>query len=85
VTAINGTVGGTPGLPANSTATSTTGSTFIQISDPSSLQIQAAVNESDTALLKVGDPVQFTVSAYSNRLFTGTVGVITPAGQMSRM
>ena len=80
VTAINGTIGGTPGSPANSTSTSSGGNTFIQISDTSSLQVLASVNESDTTFLKVGDPVQFTVSAYSNRLFSGTVGVISPTG-----
>ncbi len=80
VTTINGTVGGTPGTPANSTSTSSSGNTFIQISDTSSLQVLASVNESDTTFLKVGDPVQFTVSAYSNRLFSGTVGVISPSG-----
>ena len=80
VTAINGTIGGTPGVPANSTSTSSSGNTFIQISDTSSLQVLASVNESDTTFLKVGDPVQFTVSAYSNRVFSGTVGVISPSG-----
>ena len=86
VTAINGTVGGTPGIPANATATATSGGgggggTFIQISDASSLQVLASVNESDTANLKVGEPAQFTVSAYGNRIFTGTVSAISPFGQ----
>ncbi len=84
VTAINGTVGGTPGVSgasASSTSTSSSGNTFIQISDTSSLQILADVNESDTAFLRVGEPAQFTVSAYSNRLFAGSVGVISPVGQ----
>ncbi len=86
VTAINGTVGGTPGIPANATATATSGGgggggTFIQISDDSSLQVLANVNESDTANLKVGEPAQFTVSAYGNRIFTGTISAISPFGQ----
>ena len=88
VTTINGTVGGTPGAPASaSTATSATttssasGNTFIQIADVSTLQVLAAVNESDTANLKVGEPAQFTVSAYGNRLFTGIVSAISPVGQ----
>jgi HlyD family secretion protein len=45
------------------------------------LQVLAAVNESDTANLKVGEPAQFTVSAYGNRIFTGTVSAISPFGQ----
>ena len=64
------------------TATSSaSGNTFIQIADVSTLQVLAAVNESDTANLKVGDPARFTVSAYGNRLFTGTVSAISPIGQ----
>ncbi len=85
VTTINGTVGGTPGVSATATSTSTVGvgggGTFIQISDISTLQVLAAVNESDTANLKVGEPAQFTVSAYGNRIFTGTVSAISPFGQ----
>lgn len=81
ITIVNGTVGGTPSIPASSTATVATGGTFIQITDISSLQVQANVNESDTANLKVGDPVQFTVSAYGNQIFRGTVTAIPPIGQ----
>ncbi len=82
VTTINGTVGGTPGVPANATTTTAANaSTFIQIADISSLQIQANVNESDTANLTIGEPAQFTVSAYGNRIFSGTVGAISPFGQ----
>ena len=81
VTVINGTVGGTPGASSGSTSTSSGGNSFIQISDTSSLQVQASVNESDTRFLRVGESAQFTVSAYSNRLFTATVGVISPVGQ----
>ncbi len=83
VTTINGTVGGTPGISTTSTATSTVGggSTFIQIADITSLQVVANVNESDTANLKVGESAQFTVSAYGNRIFTGTVSAISPFGQ----
>jgi HlyD family secretion protein len=82
VTTINGTVGGTPGVPANATTTTAANaSTFIQIADISSLQVQANVNESDTANLTIGEPAQFTVSAYGNRIFSGTVGAISPFGQ----
>src|SRR5438034_7194483 len=81
VTTINGTVGRTPGAPASASTTSTSGGTFIQIADISTLQVLAAVNESDTANLQLGDPAQFTASAYGNRLFTGTVSAISPIGQ----
>ena len=92
VTTINGTVGGTPGVSSSSASSSTTGTgtgtgtgagggTFITIADTSTLQVLASVNESDTANLKVGEPAQFTVSAYGNRIFTGTVSAISPLGQ----
>jgi HlyD family secretion protein len=83
VTTINGNVGGTPGSSSSSTSTSTSGGggTFITIADTSTLQVLASVNESDTANLKVGEPAQFTVSAYGNRIFTGTVSTISPLGQ----
>lgn len=82
VTVINGNVGGTPGISStsSSTATSTTTNSFIQIVDTSTLQIIANVNESDTGNLKVGEPVQFTVSAYGQRVFNGTVSAIAPNG-----
>jgi HlyD family secretion protein len=84
VTTINGTVGGTPGAPVNSSSTPTSGvsgSTFVQIVDISTLQVLANVNESDTGNLKVGEPAQFTVSAYGQRVFHGTVSAISPNGQ----
>src|SRR6266700_260283 len=83
VTVINGTVGGAPGLPQNAITSSTTtsGNTFIQIVDTSNLQVQARVNETDTANLKIGEPATFTVNAYPNKTFRGTVGAISPLGQ----
>lgn len=84
VTTVNGTVGGTPGVPVNagsSLTSAASGSTFIQIIDTSVLQVLANVNESDTGNLMVGEPAQFTVSAYGQRIFHGTVSAITPNGQ----
>src|SRR6266487_902628 len=64
ITVINGTVGGTPGLPVNGSTSSVAppGSTFIQIVNASVLQVQANVGESDAASVKIGEPAQFTVS-----------------------
>ena len=82
VSLINGTVGGNPGVPANSNVSAATpGSTFVQIVDLSTLQVQANVNESDTGNLHVGQPVQFTVSAFGEKLFRGTVSAIAPNGE----
>jgi len=85
VATINGSVGGVPGVPATSGATSTgTGNnTFIQIVDLSSLQVYAGVNETDIAGVQVGQSASFTVSAYGSHQFTGTVKAISPLGQTS--
>jgi len=84
ISVINGSVGGSPGVPINGSSgtTSATGaSTFIQLIDSSTLQVVANVNETDTANVKPGEPVQFTVNAYGNQQFQGTVDSISPNGQ----
>ncbi len=73
ITAINGAVGGT--------ATGGGNAAFIQIVDASHLQVQANVNESDIGGVKIGQTVQFTVSAYGSRPFNGTISAISPLGQ----
>ncbi len=83
VTVINGTIGGVPGTPANASSSGSTAAgsgSFIQIVDLSSLQVQANVNESDTANLHEGQPVVFTVNAYGDRQFKGKVSAIAPNG-----
>ena len=80
VSIVNGNVGGTPGV-ASGSSTASSGGTFIQIVDATALQVVANVNETDTANLQVGQSAQFTVNAYGQRLFTGTVSAIAPNGQ----
>lgn len=41
--------------------------------DLTEMQIEAAVAEADVAKVRIGQPVTFTVDAYGNRSFTGTV------------
>ena len=77
VTAINGAVGGRPGVGDIASDTST----FIQIEDLSSLRVQANVNESDIGKVAQEDKVQFTVSAYGDQIFHGVVSAISPMGQ----
>ena len=38
------------------------------------------MNESDTANVRGGNPAQFTVSAYGNQVFRGTVSAVSPNG-----
>ncbi len=48
--------------------------TLFQIAnDLTKMQIDAAVDEADIGVLKKGDPVDFTVDAYPNRTFHGSI------------
>jgi len=84
ITAINGAVGGLPGSSTSGSASSSSSSNatpFMQLVDLASLQVNASVNESDTANLQVGQPAIFTVNAYGDaRPFRGTVSAISPQG-----
>ena len=46
---------------------------FLIANDLSQMQILASVDESDIGQISEGQPVEFTVQAYSNQKFTGTV------------
>src|SRR5215472_2515775 len=46
---------------------------FLIANDLSQMQILANVDESDIGQIAVGQPVTFSVQAYPNRTFTGTV------------
>jgi HlyD family secretion protein len=87
VTILNGTVGGQPGVPTNTTTNPIPAgpilpgtSTFIQIVDKSALQVQGNVGESTASSVMVGQTAQFTVSAYGQRKFSGIVSSIQPNG-----
>lgn len=77
VTAINGTVGSVPGASA---AQSGGSSSFIQITDEAALQVQAYVNEADVGRVSKGQGAQFTVSAYGQQSFHGTVDSVSSTG-----
>jgi len=81
VSAVNGSVGNSPG--SSSTGGSNSVSGFVLIQDTSVFQIVASVNEADIANLAVGQTATFTVSAYSTRQFRGTISLISPFGQTS--
>jgi HlyD family secretion protein len=46
---------------------------FTIANDLTKMQVQASVDEADIGKIKVGQPVTFTVDAYENQDFTGTV------------
>ncbi|HEX8983431.1 MAG TPA: efflux RND transporter periplasmic adaptor subunit [Ktedonobacterales bacterium] len=82
VTAINGSVGGSPSF-GGSASSSSGSSGFIQIADASILQITTSVNVADITGVSVGQAAIFTVSAYPGRVFAGTVGSTSLVGQTS--
>lgn len=79
VTAINGSVGGTPG-GGSGAGSSSSASGFIQIADSSSLQITTSVNEADISGVAAGQTATFSVAAYPGRVFFGTVQAVSPVG-----
>jgi HlyD family secretion protein len=58
-----------------------TAATFIQIVDPSSLQLQVNVNEDKVGAIAVGDAVSFTIDAYPDQSFDGNIVTILPLSQ----
>jgi multidrug efflux pump subunit AcrA (membrane-fusion protein) len=77
ITAINGSIGSTPGGGSSSSASGG----FIEITDMSKLSVLLSVNEADIGHVAHGNPVRFTVDAYGNRAFRGQVDSITLSGQ----
>ena len=75
ITAINGSIGSTPGSSASGG--------FITVTDMSALNVLLSVNEADIGHVARGDLVKFTVDAYGNRTFRGQVVSITQSGQTS--
>jgi RND family efflux transporter MFP subunit len=55
------------------------GGALLSVIDPSSLRLEASVPAEDIALVKPGTEVQFTVSGFQGRTFTGKVQRVSPA------
>jgi membrane fusion protein, multidrug efflux system len=55
------------------------GATLLSVLDPTTLRLEASVPAEDIAAVKLGTPVQFTVSGFEGRRFTGTVERVSPA------
>src|SRR6266849_5883155 len=77
VAAINGSIGETVGTGSSSTSTSA----FIVLLDMSKIGITAQVNEADIGGLQVGQPAQFTVTAYPTQTFRASVTAVETIGQ----
>jgi RND family efflux transporter MFP subunit len=55
------------------------GTALYTLVDPSSLQLEAALPAEQLGQLKVGAPVQFTVTGYAGRAFRGAITRINPS------
>ncbi len=55
------------------------GATLLSVLDPTTLRLEASVPAEDIASVKPGTPVQFSVSGFEGRRFTGTVERVSPA------
>jgi multidrug efflux pump subunit AcrA (membrane-fusion protein) len=77
VAAINGSIGETVGTGSSSTSSQA----FIVLLDMSKIGITAQVNEADIGGLQVGQPAQFTVTAYPTQTFRASVTAVETIGQ----
>ncbi|MBE6370840.1 MAG: HlyD family efflux transporter periplasmic adaptor subunit [Lentisphaerae bacterium] len=59
-------------------------SLFLIAKDLKRMQVWVSVNEADVGQIKVGLPVQFTVDAFQNRMFKGTVRKVRLNATMSQ-
>ena len=86
IASLNGAVGqfiggGATSLSSSSSSSSSaTSSAFITLSDLGTPQVSASVSEADIGKIQTGQKATFTVTAYPNQVFTGTVATIEPAG-----
>jgi RND family efflux transporter MFP subunit len=55
------------------------GTALYTVVDPSSLQLEAAIPAEQIGQIRVGSPVEFTVTGYGNRSFRGEISRINPS------
>ncbi len=55
------------------------GTALYTVIDPSSLQLEAAISAEQLGRLRVGSPVEFTVTGYGNHTFRGQITRINPS------
>jgi len=60
------------------------GSPLLQLADPGSLYIETPIDESESARVRVGQPVRFYPDAYLGETFRGVVSEVKPTIEASR-
>lgn len=73
-------VNGAEGQRATANNNNISGGGFITLISET-LQVEAQVNEADIGKLVLGQKVEFTVNAFSNKTFTGSVSSISPQAE----
>jgi len=61
------------------------GTAFLQVVDPSAMQVRARVNQADVPYLRPGQPVQIRLDAYPDLVFPGKVESMAAIGVTSSM
>lgn len=64
--------------PVNSGDVVQTGNSLITVVDPTSMRLEASVPADQLSSVRVGAPVEFTVSGYQGQVFAGTVERVNP-------
>ncbi len=77
-----GAAGGTGTASASSSGSSTSGSA-ITISNVTDLKVQIAVSEVDVPSLQIGQKAEITFDAIPDKIFPGTVSLVSPNGSSS--
>jgi multidrug resistance efflux pump len=57
------------------------GVTFLQVIDPSAMQVRASVNQEDLLSLQIGQPAKVHLDAYPELVFTGRLEEIAPVAR----
>ena len=57
------------------------GQLLLEIADLTKLELSAEIDEIDLAAIRVGDVLAYTLDAYADKTFTGTVTEIRPIGE----
>ena len=56
------------------------GTPFMQVVDPSEMQVRVSANQTDILTLKIGEPAKVRLDAYPDMIFPGKLELIAPIG-----
>ncbi|GHO81668.1 hemolysin D [Ktedonobacter sp. SOSP1-85] len=68
---------------SGSSSSSSSSQAFITLTDTGKLMVSAQINEADIGSIQVGQPAQFTLTAYPSQTFRASVASINTIGQVT--